>query len=73
MKLKEIERAINKTTIVIHSCLCFIVSTTSFTQKINNVYALFTRYSVTILACVTRKMLRKEMLDHLDDVEQYYR
>ncbi len=28
---------------------------------------------VTILACVTRKMLRKEMLDHLDDVEQYYR
>jgi len=28
---------------------------------------------VTILACVTRKMLEKEMLDHLDDVEQYYR
>ncbi len=28
---------------------------------------------VTILACVTRKMLGKEMLDHLDDVEQYYR
>ncbi len=28
---------------------------------------------VTILACVTRKMLRKEMLNHLDDVEQYYR
>ena len=28
---------------------------------------------VTILACVTWKMLRKEMLDHLDDVEQYYR
>ncbi len=30
-------------------------------------------FTVTILACVTRKMLRKEMLDHLDDVEQYYR
>ncbi len=29
--------------------------------------------SVTILACVTWKMLGKEMLDHLDDVEQYYR
>ncbi len=28
---------------------------------------------VTILACVTWKMLRKEMLDHLDDVEQYYK
>jgi len=28
---------------------------------------------VTILACVTRKMLGKEMLGHLDDVEQYYR
>ena len=28
---------------------------------------------VTILACVTRKMLEKEVLDHLDDVEQYYR
>ncbi len=28
---------------------------------------------VMILACVTRTMLRKEMLDHLDDVEQYYR
>ncbi len=28
---------------------------------------------VTILACVIQKMLRKEMLDHLDDVEQYYR
>jgi len=28
---------------------------------------------VTVLACVTRKMLGKEMLDHLDDVEQYYR
>ncbi len=26
-----------------------------------------------ILACVTQKMLKKEMLDHLDDVEQYYR
>jgi len=29
--------------------------------------------SVTILACVTQKMLKKEMLDHLNDVEQYYR
>jgi len=29
--------------------------------------------NVTILACVTQKMLGKEMLDHLDNVEQYYR
>ena len=29
--------------------------------------------SVTILACVTRKMLKKKMLNHLDDVEQYYK
>ena len=28
---------------------------------------------VTVLACVTWKILGKEMLDHLDDVEQYYR
>jgi len=28
---------------------------------------------VTILACVTWKMLKKKMLDYLDDVEQYYR
>ncbi len=28
---------------------------------------------VTILACVTWKMLGKKMLDHLDDVEQYYK
>jgi len=28
---------------------------------------------VTVLACVTRKVLGKEMLDHLDDVGQYYR
>jgi len=28
---------------------------------------------VTILACVTQKMLGKEMLNHLDDVEQYYK
>ncbi len=31
------------------------------------------KFIVTILACVTWKMLKKEMLDHLDDVEQYYR
>ena len=43
-KLKEIERVINKTTIVIHSCLCFIISITSFTWNVNNVYALFTRH-----------------------------
>jgi len=43
-KLRKTERAINKSTIIIHSCLHFIVSTTSFTQKINNVYALFTRH-----------------------------
>ncbi len=36
-------------------------------------YELFLFFHVTILACVTRKMLGKEMLDHLDDVEQYYR
>ena len=30
-KLKETERTINKTTIVIHSCLHFIISITSFT------------------------------------------
>ncbi len=43
-KLKEIERAINKSTIIIHSCLHFIVLITLFTQKINNVYALTTRH-----------------------------
>jgi len=43
-KLKEIERAINKLTIIIHSCLHSIISTTSFTWKINNVYVLFTRH-----------------------------
>ncbi len=43
-KLKETERAINKSTIIIHFCLCFIVSTTSFTWKINNVYVLFTHH-----------------------------
>jgi len=43
-KLRETERAINKSTIVIHSCLCFIISTTSFTQKINNVYVLSTHH-----------------------------
>ena len=29
--------------------------------------------SVTILACVTWKMLKKKMLNHLNDVEQYYK
>jgi len=40
--LKETERVINKSTIIIHFCLHSIVSTTSFTRKINNVYVLFT-------------------------------
>ncbi len=43
-KLKETERAINKSTIIIHFCLRFIVSTTSSTWKINNVYVLSTRH-----------------------------
>jgi len=43
-RLKETERVINKTTIIIHSCLHFIVSTTQFNQRMNNVYALFTHY-----------------------------
>ncbi len=43
-KLKETERAINKSTIIIHSCLHSIVSTTSFTRKINNVYVLSTHH-----------------------------
>ncbi len=43
-KLRETERTINKSTIIIHSCLRFIVSTTSFTRKINNAYALSTRH-----------------------------
>ncbi len=43
-KLRETERAINKSTIIIHSCLRSIVSTTSSIRKINNVYALFTRH-----------------------------
>ncbi len=42
--MRETERAINKSTIIIHSCLCFIILTTSFTWKINNVYVLFTCY-----------------------------
>ena len=36
-------------------------------------YLLLIFLDVTILAYVTWKMLGKEMLDHLDDVEQYYR
>jgi len=43
-KLRRTERAINKSTIIIHSCLCFIISTISFTWKINNVYVLSTRH-----------------------------
>jgi len=43
-KLRRTERAINKSTIIIHSCLCSIVSTTSSTRKINNVYVLSTRH-----------------------------
>ncbi len=43
-KLKETERAINKSTIIIHSCLRFIVLTTSSTWKINNAYVLSTRH-----------------------------
>ncbi len=31
------------------------------------------KFIVMILACVTWKMLEKEMLDHLNDVEQYYK
>ena len=30
-KLRRIEKVINKLTIIIHSCLHFIISTTSFT------------------------------------------
>ncbi len=43
-KLRETERTINKSTIIIHSCLHFIILTTSFTWKINNAYALFTHH-----------------------------
>ena len=43
-KLRKTERMINKLTIIIHSCLYSIISTTSFTQKINNVYVLSTRH-----------------------------
>ncbi len=35
-KLRRTERAINKLTIIIHFCLCSIISTTSSTWKINN-------------------------------------
>jgi len=41
--LRKTERAINKTTIIIHFCLHFIISTTQFNQKVKNVYASFTR------------------------------
>ncbi len=43
-KLRKTERMINKSTIIIHSCLHFIILTTSFTWKINNVYVLSTRH-----------------------------
>ena len=43
-KLREIEKAINKTTIVIHSCLHFIVLIILFTQNVSNVYVLFTHH-----------------------------
>jgi len=43
-KLRRTERVIKKSTIIIHSCLYFIISTTSFTWKINNVYVLFTHH-----------------------------
>jgi len=42
-------------------------------QRLKQIYSRFSTEIVTILACVTWKMLRKKMLDHLDDVEQYYR
>ncbi len=42
-RLKETKRTINKATIIIHSCLCFIISTTQFNWKTSNVYASFTR------------------------------
>ncbi len=41
-RLREIERVINKVMIIIHSCLCFIISITQSNQKISNVYASFT-------------------------------
>jgi len=43
-RLRKTEKAINKLTIIIHSCLHFIISITSFIWKINNVYALFTHH-----------------------------
>ncbi len=43
-KLRRTERTINKSTIIIHSCLYSIILTTSFTRKINNAYVLFTRH-----------------------------
>ncbi len=41
--------------------------------RVDSAWSLKIAITVTILACVTWKMLGKEMLDHLDDVEQYYR
>ncbi len=43
-KLRKIERVINKTTIIIYSCLHFIILITSSTWNVNNVYTLFTRH-----------------------------
>ncbi len=61
----------------IHESLtCKKAATLNMSQRIKSLAEASTskeKSIVTILACVTRKMLRKEMLDHLDDVEQYYR
>ena len=43
-KVERNWKSSKQTTIVIHSDLCFIISITSFTWKINNVYVLFTRH-----------------------------
>ena len=40
-KLRKTERMINKTMIIIHSCLYSIISTTQFNWKTSNVYVLF--------------------------------
>jgi len=43
-EVKKNWKSNKQTTIVIHFDLRFIISITSFTQKINNVYVLFTRH-----------------------------
>jgi len=40
-RLRKTEKMLNKTMIIIHSCLCFIISTTQFNWKTSNVYVLF--------------------------------